>query len=365
MKRFVKILLLALIALSLICGCADTGRSSDKKSKSTESSTDDDDEDEDDNSSSKKKKKSKKDKDNEEDEEEESTSKKKKKSGKSDGTPLYERICGSYCYDYGNGEEETQTYTLDVFSFGANLYAYGGDSMDSSDADLIEPYSFWALEFIPDNEEDLLSTEADECSFQMLTFSIMSNLGMYWNEPDQIKIKVTNEGLEIKGLPYISAGTDSPALFKKNDHIEPAFTYMNTKPVSEKMDKDLIGIWQETDSEVPFYVEFSENNNIKIYQKHPHIEVTYSGGSFSETEDGHLECTLSYLGNGSQPSECTIDYSIDGDEMTLSFDEIYDVTEDSAIHNEEMTFKKIDVEDIPVITKDDLKGIKITNIYEE
>jgi hypothetical protein len=140
---------------------------------------------------------------------------------------------------------------------------------------------------------------------------------------------------------------------------------MNEEPVNEKMDKDLIGIWQLTDSDVPLYIEFSKNNNIRIYRKDPLLEVIYLGGSFSETGKGSINCTLSSLESGSMPSEFIINYSIDGEKMTLQFDELYDSFGDDIEPLKELIFKKVDLEDIPVITLDDIEDIEYINIYED
>ena len=279
-----------------------------------------------------------------------------------DSTPLYEKICGRYCYEYPGDDEMNTTYPLEIFHFGGNLYAFGGDSMDSFDSDHIASYSFWAMEFLPEKSEDLFAADADECDFGMLTFSIMSNVGKYWNKPDEIMVKIVEDGLEISGMPYVE---ESPALFRRNDHIERAFCYKNRSPVDEKMDQNLLGIWQQVDAEIPFYVAFSENNNIEIYRKAPLSEVYYLGGSFRETDTCHLECTLSTLGSGGMPTDLTIDYSLDAGTATMRFSELYDTLADPYMLLDELTFQKVDADAIPVITLDDVKDLEIINIYEE
>ena len=366
MKKILMVLLIALMTVSLLGGCSDNGKSaSSKKSQSEENSDEDDDEEYDEDEDEDEEYDED---DDEEDDEKETVSKKKKKSSKKKdsskkkGTPLYQKICGRYCYEYDDEDEMGETYPLEILNFGGNLYAFGGSSMDSFDADHIESYTFWAMELIPEQKEDLFATDTDECTFGVLTFSIMSNVGKYWNEPDMITVKVTDEGLEISGMPSVG---ESPALFKKNDHIERTFGYMNEEPVDEKMDKDLIGIWQLTDSDVPLYVEFSENNNIRIYRKDPLLEVLYRGGSFSEIGKDSIICTVSSLGSGGMPSEFIINYGIDGEKMTLQFDELYDSFGDDIEPLKELIFKKVDLEDIPVITLDDIEDIEYINIYED
>lgn len=366
-KKLVTILLIALLTMSLLGGCADSGKSTSSKKTQTEEDSDeedseDEDDEEDEEESSKKDKKSSKKKKKDKSKEKSEKGDDEKGSKEKGDTPLYQKICGRYCYEYEDEDEMSETYPIEIFNFGGNLYAFGGGSMDSFDADNIESYSFWAMEFIPERSEDLFATDTDECSFGVLTFSIMSNIGKYWNEPDMIKIKVTDDGLEIYDMPNVGK---SPALFKKNDNIERTFCYMNEGPVDERMDKDLIGIWQQAGSKVPLYIKFSENNNIELYRKDPLLEVLYCGGNFSETGNGRIACTVNYLGNGGMPSEFVIEYSIEDGEMTLLFDELYDSFGDDIEPQKELTFKKVDIEDISVITLDDIEDIEYINIYED
>ncbi|MCR4991302.1 MAG: hypothetical protein K6A38_10650 [Lachnospiraceae bacterium] len=360
MKKRVTILLLALITLTLFVGCADSGKSVSSKETRTEEESDKEDDKENGKKekSSKKEKNGKKKKKNKTSENDE----KKKESHEDQDIPLYQKICGTYCYEYGENEEGTVTYPLDIVNFGGNLYAFGGASMDSFDSDHIGSYSFWAMELIPEEADDLFATDSDECRFGVLTFSIMSNLGKYWNEPEMITVRVIDEGLEMEDLPFIE---ESPALFMKNDRVERAFCYMNEGSADEKTDKDLKGIWQQADSQYPVFVEFMEDNNIKIYRKQPLSEVYLYGGSYTESSPGILECSLSTLGSGGMPTDFSMEYSIENGSMDIRFNDFYDTLADSINADDELTFKKIGAEDIPIITMEDIKDIEITNIYED
>ncbi|MBQ7636485.1 MAG: hypothetical protein IJS80_04160, partial [Lachnospiraceae bacterium] len=112
---------------------------------------------------------------------------------------LAERMCGKYSYHSG-GSDGNEFFTLDVISFGNNLYAMGGEAM-GDDSDSLEPYSFWAMEFIPNNKEDLKSTTSLKADVNILEFSIMSNQSQYFNTRAQDgSVELTADGLVFNGF---------------------------------------------------------------------------------------------------------------------------------------------------------------------
>ena len=103
-----------------------------------------------------------------------------------------ERVCGRYSHETGENEYEI----LEITNFADNIYAYAGEAYSDDMADELDTYSFWAVEFIPFSEESVADYDSDECDFNILCLSIMSNLGKYWGAPQKVKLKITDDGLD-------------------------------------------------------------------------------------------------------------------------------------------------------------------------
>ena len=71
-----------------------------------------------------------------------------------------------------------------------------------------EPYSFWAMEIVPKEAGALQSTDQDSADIGVLTFSVMSNMGKYWDKPAYGTIELTEEGVAFLGKD----GADNPLI---------------------------------------------------------------------------------------------------------------------------------------------------------
>ena len=91
------------------------------------------------------------------------------------GATFAEKLEGRYsCLS-----EDGETYhTLELFEVYGNLYGLAGAGYLSADRSVIEPYSFRAVECVPESAGDLQSRERKEGTFGLMTFSVMANAGL-------------------------------------------------------------------------------------------------------------------------------------------------------------------------------------------
>ena len=183
--------------------------------------------------------------------------------------PLYKRLCGRYSQKI----EDEQYETIEIMDFCGNLYALGGEAMAQEKRDLLETYSYYAMEIFPDNPAELLYSSGKEFKAGIAVFSNMSNMGKYWGIPSEGIIRLTDDGLSFEGF-----GTGLPnGAFTRNEKIEDVFPYRN-KNVSPEKDS-FEGLWREKNAEAPLYIEFTEDKNLRVYRKEPGIEVLYGCGA--------------------------------------------------------------------------------------
>ena len=266
------------------------------------------------------------------------------------GVSLAKRLCGRYTYHIGSGDlSEDEYYTMDVISFGDNLYAYCGQAIEEVE-DSLECYSFWASEFIPDDPSDLRSFDADSATVTTLNFSIMSNAGKYWDAGSKGTITLNPEGILFGGDENDGSsvpGQDSGRLFLRDDRAEQAFCYL--KDDSEEGDPDLQGYWVSDETKTPVYLCF-KGSNLYIYRKDPSEEVFLAAGG-CDFKDGAFNGTASTLGKGGMPDEWSGEYSVNGDSLTLSI-------ESDALPSEfdgERVFRRINEEDVHVTAMDEVR----------
>ena len=229
------------------------------------------------------------------------------------GKSLAQRMAGKYSYHYRDEEGNDEFYIMDVVPFGDNLYAYCGQAMPEDDESL-EAYSFWASEFIPYDADEMTAKEGDTVTVNELRFSIMSNVGKYWDAGHKGTITLTDDGLVLAGFEregFLVPDHDDSRLFLKDDRVEDAFGYLR----DGKGDEALDGLWMLDHNGVRLYLEFS-GANLYLYRKDPGSEVVYAAGA-CDFSDGTFSCTASCLGCGGMPHMLTCDYEVSGDRLTL------------------------------------------------
>ena len=126
---------------------------------------------------------------------EDAPSKKEKKKGRS----LAQRMAGKYSYHYSDEEGNDEFFIMDVVPFGDNLYAFCGQSMPE-DYERLNAYSCWASEFIPYDRDEITGTDNDTVSVNELCFSVMSNVGKYFDAGHKGTITLTDDGLVFEGF---------------------------------------------------------------------------------------------------------------------------------------------------------------------
>ncbi|MCR5734751.1 MAG: SPOR domain-containing protein [Lachnospiraceae bacterium] len=278
--------------------------------------------------------------------------KKDKKDNKKseDAESLAQRMVGKYYWSYGenpDSDEPAECLVMNVITFGDNLYAFCGNAYED-DPDHIESYSYFAMELIPFDTDDLTSTESDSVEINELIFSNMSNIDKYWNSGWPGTVTLTDEGLlfeDFEDFDFLCGSDGESRLFEKDDRVEDIFPYLN--PESESGEKKLQGLWM-TDDEYPLFIEFN-GSNMTIYQKEAGAEVLYEMGGCEFTKGG-----FSFMGNrlgyGTMPFDTEAEYEISGKTLKIEFDDNV-----SEALSGELTLEKADVTDIPVITMDDVE----------
>ncbi len=276
-------------------------------------------------------------------------------------TILYNRLCGKYSYKRSNEEY----YTLEITNFGNNLYAFGGEAMGDATSEMLEAYSFWAMELIPEDPEDLVSADIDKFKTGILTFSIMSNMGKYWSAPSEGDICITDDGIIFEdfdsNFPYEADALGE--MFVRDDRVEDTFPYTNEER-SEEHDS-FEGLWREKDSDEPFFVEFSDGRNITVYQKSSDKEVVLGKGSYSLDEGSYISARVNLLGNGDMPTEVGANIVQHDNNLTL---ELYnDLYESNVVFGdrESVELEKIKTVDIPVVKLSDVNVAEYNDVLTE
>ncbi|MBQ7175111.1 MAG: hypothetical protein IJR62_06600 [Lachnospiraceae bacterium] len=265
--------------------------------------------------------------------------------------PLYKKLCGKYSSEI-DGEYEV----LEITEFGGNLYAFGGNAIGEPESEELELYSFWAMEIFPENQDDLFSTDSDELKAGIMSFSIMSNFGKYWDPPSVGTIRWTKEGIGFEGFdssfPF-SGGTPARP-FTLDERVADTFPYLNQHAVVPA--SELMGFWKETNSDVPVYLEFTEDGNVLIYRKDIGSEVRFGCGGYQVSGESEIEGMMNLLGSGTMPNAFTVGLKQNGD--TLTIDTGSDAGELAELFFEGIQtaqFVRIRADEIPVITLSDVK----------
>lgn len=271
-----------------------------------------------------------------------------KKEGESAAAPLYHRLCGKYSLPISDDEY----YTLEILSFGENLYALGGKAVYEEEDPVLAPYSFWAMELVPENKRDPGSGVKDAMTTGILTFSIMSNGGRYWGAPSAGEIRLTQEGIVFDGFdssfPFGDGVLGQP--FTKDTRLTDCFPY---KGQDFEISGELTGLWREADATVPLYLSLSSDGDILLYRKAPDSEVYFAGGNCKTGADGTLFILASILGCGDMPIELQAGWQRSKEALVLNFDGLEDGPAPLAL-GDAVTFERITPEDLPVFTLSDI-----------
>ena len=269
---------------------------------------------------------------------------------RSDKESLAKRLCGKYsCHINDEDSGESESYILNMITFGDNLYAFCGQAMDD-DSDSLESYSFWACEFIPDNDSVLRNTDSDKAEVTALNFSIMSNLGKYWDSGVKGTITITDEGLEFEGFDndgFLVPEHYPTRTFLKDDRVEDVFPYLNEK--SREGDSELQGLWVFEGGTVPVYLRV-DGGNFYIYRKSPEKEVYFAAGD-CKPDGRSFSGMANVFGCGTMPDEWSGNYRVDGDKLYLTI-------EGGTLPEElsgEVLLNRINEEDIHVVTMDEVR----------
>lgn len=261
---------------------------------------------------------------------------------------LAERMVGKYAYHCEKDNGEDEYYIMNVVNFGDNLYAYCGQAMP--DEGSYEAYSFWATEFIPFDADDMSSTEADKVKVNALSFSIMSNAGMYWDAGHEGTITLTDEGLVFEGFDregfLVPDDLNDSRLFSKNEMVEDFFSYLKDDKAAG--DEKLQGYWRCEEGDTNLYVRFA-GPNMYIYEKDPSKEVFFASGG-CEFRDGSFYFMGNTIDSGGQPFEFTADYKVEGDSLAIAIPE----SDAPSGMQAEARYERISKKDIHVTTMDEV-----------
>ena len=262
-----------------------------------------------------------------------------------EGMPLYRRLCGKYSRPDGTEEYDT----IEIGEFGGNLYAFCADAMGDEKADTLEIYSYWAMEIFPEAAEDLLSEDANAFRAGVMEFSNMSNLGKYWGPPSAGTIRLEDGNLIFEDFgPGFPFGDGSPKLiFEPDERVEDTFIYSNTD--STVPPDDFAGFWKEKGSEVPLFLEFTKDHNLRIRQKDPAAELVLCCGGYQMTGESSLKGRLNFLGDGSIPIDLDADIQVRGNDLIMTPGP-EDAGSERFGRSGELVFERISRQEIPIIT---------------
>lgn len=289
---------------------------------------------------------------------------------------LAEKLAGRYLC----GDAEDGTYVLELMDVYGNLYAKGGTAMESGEDGFPEPYSFWAMEIVPEEAGALQSTEADSADVGVMTFSVMSNEGKYWGAPAEGMISLTADGVAFTGKDGGAEPLDGRKeklefrRYEEKDASDDASLpglYSPALPAEwgGEIPDALYGLWKEKGADTPFFLEFSEipdaegkpRGAFRVYRKAPGTEVELGDGAFLFTEApegtpqgaeaaGNLLVSCTALGTGDMPKAFSHDLVLtDKNTLTFKGDPAGGTSADSIFSAEQDTvFERAAVTDVPL-----------------
>lgn len=261
---------------------------------------------------------------------------------------LAKRLCGKYSYNLPGDSGENEYLTIDMVTFGDNLYAFCGYVLSES-GEVMDPYSYFACEFLPNDAADLKNTDTDSVEVTALCFSNMSNAGKYWDSGVAGTIELTEDGLVFTNFDndgFFVPEHDASRLFLKDDRVEDGFAYLSRN--DKNAPDELQGVWMMIGKDAPIYLMF-EGNNLFVYQKSLSKEVYYAAGG-CDFRDGSFTARANSLGNGDMPLEWNGKYELKG--SMLSFRMEGDVFPEEL--SGDVLLSRVDESEIPVITIDEV-----------
>lgn len=265
-----------------------------------------------------------------------------------DKPSLAQRMAGKYSYHFSGKNGEEEFFIMDVVNFGNNLCAFCGRAMPE-DYESFEAYTFWTTEFIPYDAKEMASDDGVTARVNALNFSIMSNVGKYWDSGHTRTITLTDEGLVFEGFDhdgFLVPDYDDSRMFLKDERSEDAFSYM--KGEKRTGDAELQGYWVCDENDADIYLRFS-GSNMYMYEKRPDKEVSFAAGGCDFT-DSSFDFKGNYINCGGEPFEFSADYKIDGDTLSINADG-FDVPDQMAGRR---SFLRISDRDVHVTTMDEV-----------
>lgn len=291
---------------------------------------------------------------------------------------LSEKLVGKYI----SGDTPEGIYVLELMDVYGNLCAKGGvaSSAESGQDGFPEPYSFWAMEIIPEEAGALQSTEADSADIGVMTFSVMSNEGKYWGPPAEGTISLTADGIAFTGKdggPEPLEGWEKRLEFRRYEEKDAADQasvpglYAPGLPEEwgGEIPQAFYGLWKEKGADAPFFLELSEIRNaegkprgaVRVWRKAPGEEAELLDGAFLFTEApkgsaqgaaaaGTFLASCTALGTADMPVDFAHDLVLK-DRDTLVFKG--DAAEMSAADglfsaDQDTVFERADVSEVPL-----------------
>ncbi|MBP5493748.1 MAG: hypothetical protein J6X97_01545 [Lachnospiraceae bacterium] len=257
-------------------------------------------------------------------------------------------------------DEGGAPFALSIYNYYGNVYAYGG-YVESEDE--LDVYSFWMMEFIPEDPRDFYYENTNEARIGVLTFSIMSNFGRYWSAPVEGVISLTDDGIKIEGDEALCPiGTNGRMIeLSRSEKVEDFFmgdidSYASENFATNCADENLYGIWKQKDSDNPWFITFEKGEEFaeaSVYQKTGGIEANLCTGYCDLSEAGSGEMIVNQFRSGS-PEVYRFSYELNGDELEFAESFYF-------IEGGKTVFERVDINDIPIVAlydPDNLDAIK-------
>ncbi|MCR5503374.1 MAG: SPOR domain-containing protein [Lachnospiraceae bacterium] len=273
---------------------------------------------------------------------------------------LGEKLCGKYSLKISGDEY----FILEIMRFGDNLYAGGGYAFDDHEEGMdrtLGAYSFYAMEFLPEEAEAFGRTDTEEAAIGVAGFSVMSNFGKYWGAPEKGTIRLDDNGVIFSGFPdsefFVEEVLGKTLI--RDARVENTFPYMNPEEAwFEDPPYPVEGIFREKGTTDPVWLDFPGRQNLRIYRKLPGEEVLLLGGAFTYDNDV-INYEASIFGNGGAPETLNIEIrELDEDTLKVRFKDA-----DHLFGDVIRVFEKKEEKDVPVVTVSDAEEAGLDEDY--
>lgn len=209
------------------------------------------------------------------------------------GKTFASKVVGNYKCEISHDE----VALLSLYNIGGNIYGFVAEAMVE---DGIEPesniYSYYAIEIMPTQAGETLSSSSETIEAGFMAFSDMSNLTKYWDKPRLGTISLTNDGIKITAKNNDENPLflyDAEMNFVKDPSLKGHFTYeagftssVDKQPISEELN----GLWK-VEGRDSYFMEFMKGSDdstygFQIYEKEPGTEVNLGRGVVVKDADG-------------------------------------------------------------------------------